>query len=88
MTWRSSWRRTSPPEPWRRRSATPAATLLRSVALFDVYRGAPLGDGEKSLAWRLAVRADDRALDDGEVEVLLGRLVAAVAAAHGGRLRT
>jgi phenylalanyl-tRNA synthetase beta chain len=63
-------------------------SVLRSVALFDVYRGAPLGEGEKSLAWRLVARADDRALDDGEVEALLGRLVAAVVAAHGGRLRT
>jgi phenylalanyl-tRNA synthetase beta chain len=61
--------------------------LLRSLALFDVYRGAPLAAAEKSLAWRLAVRADDRALEDREVDALLDRLVAAVAAAHGGRLR-
>ena len=61
--------------------------LLRSLALFDVYRGAPLAGAEKSLAWRLALRADDRALDDSEVEAVLGRLLAAVAAAHGGRLR-
>jgi phenylalanyl-tRNA synthetase beta chain len=61
--------------------------LVRGVTLFDVYRGAPLGTSEKSLAWRLAIRADDRALDDGEVDELQGRLVAAVAAAHGGRLR-
>jgi phenylalanyl-tRNA synthetase beta chain len=63
-------------------------SLVRELTLFDVYRGAPLGPAEKSLAWRLAVRADDRSLDDGEVEALFGRLVAAVAAAHGGRLRT
>jgi phenylalanyl-tRNA synthetase beta chain len=62
--------------------------LLRSLALFDVYRGAPLGPSEKGFAWRLAVRADDRALDEGDVDGLLERLVAAVAAAHGGRLRT
>ena len=63
-------------------------SLVRELTLFDVYRGAPLGPSEKSLAWRLAVRADDRSLDDGEVEALFGRLVEAVAAAHGGRLRT
>jgi len=62
-------------------------SLVRGVALFDVYRGAPLGPSEKGLAWRLAVRADDRSLEDGEVDALLGRLVAAVAAAHEGRLR-
>ena len=63
-------------------------SLVRGVTLFDVYRGAPLGPSEKSLAWRLAVRADDRSLDEGEVDELVGRLVAAVAAAHEGRLRT
>ncbi|MFH0750619.1 MAG: phenylalanine--tRNA ligase subunit beta [Chloroflexota bacterium] len=61
--------------------------LVRGMTLFDVYRGAPLGPSEKSLAWRLAIRADDRSLDDGEVDELVGRLVAAVAAAHAGRLR-
>ena len=67
--------------------AAAGGSLVRGVTLFDVYRGAPLEPSEKSLAWRLAVRADDRALDDGEVDELMGRLVAAVADAHGGRLR-
>ncbi len=61
--------------------------LVRGITLFDVYRGGPLGAAEKSLAWRIAVRPDDRALDDGEVDALMGRLVEAVASAHGGRLR-
>jgi phenylalanyl-tRNA synthetase beta chain len=61
--------------------------LVQGVSLFDVYRGAPLGPSEKGFAWRLAVRADDRELDDGEVDGLLRDLVAAVAAAHGARLR-
>jgi phenylalanyl-tRNA synthetase beta chain len=61
--------------------------LLRSLVLFDVYRGAPLAEAEKSLAWRLTIRADDRALEEREVEALLDRLVADVGAAHGGRLR-
>jgi phenylalanyl-tRNA synthetase beta chain len=65
-----------------------AGSLVQGVTLFDVYRGAPLGPSEKSLAWRLAVRAADRSLDDGEVDELVDRLVAAVAAAHQGRLRT
>ena len=29
--------------------------LLRSAALFDIYRGRPLAEGEKCLAYRLAV---------------------------------
>ncbi len=62
--------------------------LVGSLALFDVYRGAPLGGSEKSLAWRLEVRSLERSLDEGEVDALVARLVDAVAAAHGGRLRT
>ncbi len=63
-------------------------SLVRGLTLFDVYRGAPLGPAEKSLAWRFAIRAEDRSLEDGEVDALLDRLVAAVAGVHGGRLRT
>jgi phenylalanyl-tRNA synthetase beta chain len=67
---------------------TAGGPLLRSVALFDVYRGGPLAAREKSLAWSLDLRADDRTLDDGEIDDVVARLVAAVAEAHGGRLRT
>ncbi len=62
--------------------------LLRSVDLFDVYRGGPLATDEKSLAWRLALRADDRALDEGEVDEVVERLASAVAQAHGGHRRS
>jgi phenylalanyl-tRNA synthetase beta subunit len=63
------------------------ARNLRSLELFDVYRGAPLAAGEKSLAWRLRLQGEDGPLDEGALDALVGRLVAAVAAAHGGRLR-
>ncbi len=62
--------------------------LLRESTLFDVYRGAPLAAGEKSLAWRIVVGADERRLEDGEADALVARLVEAVAGTHGGRLRT
>lgn len=62
--------------------------VLRRVALFDVYRGAPLAAGEKSLAWRIVFAAGERALTDEEVDAELARLVSAVASAHGARLRT
>jgi phenylalanyl-tRNA synthetase beta chain len=61
---------------------------LRQVALFDIYRGAPLAAGEKSLAWRVVFAADERALTDEEVDADVARLVSAVASAHGARLRT
>jgi phenylalanyl-tRNA synthetase beta chain len=60
---------------------------LRSVALFDVYRGAPLADDEKSLAWRLVFQADDRTLTEAELERAVGAVTEAVRAT-GGRIRT
>jgi phenylalanyl-tRNA synthetase beta chain len=68
-----------------RRSGGP---LLREVALFDIYRGAPLGAGEKSLAHRLTFQAGDRTLTEGEVDAAVSSIARALAAELGGRLRT
>jgi len=38
--------------------------LVRSAVLFDVYRGAQIGESKKSLAYRLTYQADDRTLND------------------------
>ena len=62
--------------------------MLKGIVLFDIYRGTPLGPGEKSLAWRADFAADDRALADEEIDAEVARLVAAAASAHGARLRT
>jgi phenylalanyl-tRNA synthetase beta chain len=42
--------------------------LLRAADVFDVYEGAQLGEGKKSLALALEFRAADRTLTDEEVE--------------------
>jgi phenylalanyl-tRNA synthetase beta chain len=65
-----------------------AGALLRSVALFDIYRGRPLADGEKSLAFRLAFQAPDRTLTESEVDAAIAAVTAGLAADVGGRLRT
>jgi len=43
-----------------------AGELLESVRLFDVYTGAQVGEGRKSLAYALRFRAPDRTLTDAE----------------------
>jgi phenylalanyl-tRNA synthetase beta chain len=43
-----------------------AGPLLETVQLFDVYTGAQVGDGRKSLAFALRFRASDRTLTDAE----------------------
>jgi phenylalanyl-tRNA synthetase beta chain len=64
-----------------------AGPELRSLELFDIYRGAPLGPDEKSLAWRLVFRADDRTLTETEIEGSVAAITAAIGQ-MGGRIRT
>lgn len=42
--------------------------LLESVALFDEYKGDRVPEGQRSLAFRLVYRADDRTLTDEDVD--------------------
>jgi phenylalanyl-tRNA synthetase beta chain len=67
-----------------RRTAGP---LLRSVTLFDIYRGRPLGETEKSLAYRLAFGADDRTLVESEVDAAIDAITAGLQGDVAGRLR-
>ena len=69
-------------------SAGTAASLLRTVALFDIYRGRPLAETDKSLAFRLAFQADDRTLTEAEVDGAIEAVTTGLAADVGGRLRT
>ena len=61
--------------------------LLRGVRVFDVYRGAQVGEGRKSLALALTFRAPDRTLTDDDVAPVREKIVAALAAEVGGELR-
>ena len=61
--------------------------LLEWVRLFDVYRGAGLPGGTRSLAFRLRFQASDRTLTDEEVADLRQAGIAAVEREHGGQLR-
>ncbi len=65
-----------------------AGELLRSLRLFDIYRGAPLADGEKSVAIRLVLQASDRTLTDAEVDGVMAAVAEALAARVGARIRT
>ncbi len=61
--------------------------LLRDAQVFDVYRGAQVGEGRGSLAVRLEFRAPDRTLTDDEVAGLREQIVAALREQVGGELR-
>jgi phenylalanyl-tRNA synthetase beta chain len=64
-----------------------AGHLLVGLHLFDVYRGAPLPAGTRSLAFRLRLQAVDRTLTDADVAEVRDRCIAAVAEGVGARLR-
>ena len=61
--------------------------LLRSAEVFDVYRGAQVGEGRASLAVRMEFRAADRTLTDDEVAARREKIVAALRDRVGGELR-
>ena len=64
-----------------------AGKLLRNVKLFDIYRGANLGEGKKSLAFSLELRADDRTLTDTDTEPVISKVLSALAEECGATLR-
>jgi phenylalanyl-tRNA synthetase beta chain len=60
-----------------------AGELLESVRLFDVYTGAQIGEGRKSLAFALRFRAPDRTLTEQETSAARDAAVALAAERHG-----
>jgi phenylalanyl-tRNA synthetase beta chain len=63
------------------------AAELRQVVLFDVYEGAQVGPGRKSLAYGLLYQADDRTLTDAEVNRAHAEVVERLRAELGAEVR-
>jgi phenylalanyl-tRNA synthetase beta chain len=61
--------------------------LLEEVRLFDIYTGEQVGEGNKSLAYRLRFRAPDRTLTDEETSAARDAAVAEAARRVGAVLR-
>jgi len=61
--------------------------LLTGAEVFDVYTGAQVGEGRRSLAFALTFRAADRTLTDEDVAPVRERIVAALRDELGGELR-
>lgn len=59
----------------------------RGVALVDVYEGANMPEGKRSMTLRVEYRADDRTLRDEEVDAMHARVVAALEGEFGAQLR-
>ena len=61
--------------------------LLRSVKLFDIYRGKGVAEGKKSMAFSLELRADDRTLTDADSEGVITKVLAALSEKLSATLR-
>ena len=65
-----------------------AGDLAEEVRLFDVFRGPQLGEGKKSLAFSLVLRAPDRTLTTEETAGVRKRVVKRAAKLLGAELRS
>jgi phenylalanyl-tRNA synthetase beta chain len=57
------------------------------VTIFDLFEGAGVGEGKKSVAIRVTLQPTDKTLTDEEIEKVGASIVAAVGKATGGTLR-
>lgn len=66
---------------------TEAGMLLEELTLFDVFRSSQLGEGRRSLAYRLRVASLDGTMNEAQTAELRQRVVSAVEQKHGASLR-
>ena len=64
-----------------------AKGLLKKVELFDIYRGIGVAPGNKSVAFSLTLRADDRSLTGEEADEDVKSILALLEAELGAKLR-
>lgn len=62
--------------------------LISGARVFDVYRGAGVPEGQKSIAVEVLIQPRDATLTDAEIEALSARIVAAADKAVAAKLRT
>lgn len=62
--------------------------LIVAAELFDVYEGKGIEEGKKSLAIEVTLQPFDKTLTDEEIDVVAEKVIAQVAKATGGTLRS
>jgi phenylalanyl-tRNA synthetase beta chain len=65
-----------------------AGELLERIELFDLYEGAGIDAGYRSVAWRLTLRHPERTLRDKEIEGRRSKILAALQQELNVRQRT
>jgi phenylalanyl-tRNA synthetase beta chain len=70
-----------------RAAASADKKLITGVRVFDLFEGASLGEGKKSLAIEVAIQPVEKTLTDEDFEALAAKIVENVAKQTGGVLR-
>jgi len=70
-----------------RAAASVDRKLITGVTVFDVYEGAGVEPGKKSIAIAVTLQPREKTMTDAEIEALAGRIVAEVGKRTGGVLR-
>ncbi len=61
--------------------------LVEDVKLFDIYRGAQVQEGYKSVAYKLTYRSDEKTLTEEDISKVHGKILNSLANQVGGFLR-
>ena len=61
--------------------------LISDVRVFDVFQGAGLAEGAKSIALEVTLQPIDATLTDVEIDAVATKITAVVEKASGGKLR-
>jgi phenylalanyl-tRNA synthetase beta chain len=61
--------------------------LISSVNVFDLFEGASVGEGKKSIAIEVVIQPTDKTLTDEDFEALTAKIVGNVVKSTGGALR-
>jgi phenylalanyl-tRNA synthetase beta chain len=70
-----------------RAAASADKKLITGVNVFDIFEGASLGEGKKSVAIEVTIQPSDKTLTDEDFEALAGKIVQNVGKQTGGSLR-
>jgi phenylalanyl-tRNA synthetase beta chain len=66
---------------------TVADSTVRTVDVFDVYRGPGVAESQKSVAIRILMQDTERTLEDVEIDATVQKMVAFAQQKHGATLR-
>ncbi|MGU3400150.1 phenylalanine--tRNA ligase subunit beta [Brucellaceae bacterium D45D] len=61
--------------------------LIAGIQVFDIFTGASLGEGKKSVAVEVLIQPQERTLTDEDLDALSAKIIASVSKQTGGTLR-